>query len=108
MGINSGDVVAGVIGAHKFIYDIGVAANVASRLELNSLPGRIQVSASTYEHLCRDLVLAPRDGLEIKEQGRHGSVLSDREKVGRSLPVALKVCGAGASLFSIEQKQEAR
>ncbi|CCJ06874.1 Adenylate/guanylate cyclase [Methylocystis sp. SC2] len=70
MGMNSGDVVAGVIGAHKFIYDIwGDAVNVASRLESNSLPGRIQVSRSTYEHLCTDFVLTPRDGLEIKGKG---------------------------------------
>jgi class 3 adenylate cyclase len=70
MGMNSGDVVAGVIGAHKFIYDIwGDAVNIASRLESNSLPGRIQVSRSTYEHLCRDFILAPRDGLEIKGKG---------------------------------------
>jgi class 3 adenylate cyclase len=70
MGINSGDVVAGVIGAHKFVYDIwGDAVNVASRLESNSLPGRIQVSRSTYEHLDKDFILAPRDGLEIKGKG---------------------------------------
>jgi class 3 adenylate cyclase len=70
MGINSGDVVAGVIGAHKFIYDIwGDAVNVASRLESSSLPGRIQVSASTYEHLGGDFILAPRDGLKIKGKG---------------------------------------
>lgn len=70
MGINSGDVVAGVIGAHKFIYDIwGDAVNIASRLESNSMPGRIQVSRSTYEHLCMDFILKPRDGLEIKGKG---------------------------------------
>jgi adenylate cyclase len=70
MGINSGDVVAGVIGAHKFIYDIwGDAVNIASRLESSSLPGRIQVSGSTYEHLGGDFILAPRDGLEIKGKG---------------------------------------
>ena len=70
MGINSGDVVAGVIGAHKFIYDIwGDAVNIASRLESSSLPGRIQVSGSTYEHLGRDFILAPRDRLEIKGKG---------------------------------------
>ncbi|MGB5085380.1 MAG: adenylate/guanylate cyclase domain-containing protein [Methylocystis silviterrae] len=70
MGMNSGDVVAGVIGAHKFIYDIwGDAVNIASRLESNSLPGRIQVSRSTYEHLCRDFILTPRDSLEIKGKG---------------------------------------
>ncbi|HEY8124168.1 MAG TPA: adenylate/guanylate cyclase domain-containing protein [Methylocystis sp.] len=70
MGMNSGDVVAGVIGAHKFVYDIwGDAVNVASRLESNSLPGRIQVSRSTYEHLGRDFILEPRDSLEIKGKG---------------------------------------
>jgi class 3 adenylate cyclase len=70
MGMNSGDVVAGVIGAHKFIYDIwGDAVNIASRLESNSLPGHIQVSRSTYEHLCRDFILTPRDSLEIKGKG---------------------------------------
>lgn len=70
MGINSGDVVAGVIGAHKFVYDIwGDAVNVASRLESNSLPGQIQVSRSTYEHLGRDFILTPREGLEIKGKG---------------------------------------
>lgn len=70
MGINSGDVVAGVIGAHKFVYDIwGDAVNVASRLESNSLPGQIQVSRSTYEHLGRDFILTPRKGLEIKGKG---------------------------------------
>ncbi len=70
MGINSGDVVAGVIGAHKFVYDIwGDAVNVASRLESNSLPGRIQVSRSTYEHLGSDFILLPRDGLKIKGKG---------------------------------------
>jgi class 3 adenylate cyclase/CheY-like chemotaxis protein len=70
MGINSGDVVAGVIGAHKFVYDIwGDAVNVASRLESNSLPGRIQVSRSTYEHLGSDFILSPRDGLKIKGKG---------------------------------------
>ncbi len=70
MGINSGDVVAGVIGTHKFVYDIwGDAVNIASRLESNSLPGRIQVSRSTYEHLGKDFILAPRDGLEIKGKG---------------------------------------
>ena len=70
MGINSGDVVAGVIGAHKFVYDIwGDAVNVASRLESSSLPGRIQVSRSTYQHLGGDFILTPRDGLKIKGKG---------------------------------------
>lgn len=70
IGINSGDVVAGVIGAHKFIYDIwGDAVNVASRLESSSPSGCIQLSRATYEHLARDFVVEPRGFLEIKGKG---------------------------------------
>ena len=70
IGINSSDVIAGVIGTHKFVYDIwGDAVNVASRLESTSLPGRIQVSRATYEHLRDEFVFEPRGGLEIKGKG---------------------------------------
>ncbi|MGJ0505960.1 MAG: adenylate/guanylate cyclase domain-containing protein [Methylocystis sp.] len=70
IGINSGDVVAGVIGTHKFIYDIwGDAVNVASRLESTGLPGRIQVSQTTCERLRDDFVLEPRGGVELKGKG---------------------------------------
>ncbi len=70
IGVNSGDAVAGVIGTHKFIYDIwGDAVNVASRLESTSLPGRIQVSQSTCEYLRGDFVLEPRGRLEVKGKG---------------------------------------
>ena len=70
IGINSGDVIAGVIGAHKFIYDIwGDAVNVASRLESHGLPSRIQISASTSEYLSNHFVLEPRGSLEVKGKG---------------------------------------
>ncbi|MEF3364990.1 adenylate/guanylate cyclase domain-containing protein [Methylocystis sp. 9N] len=70
VGVNSGDVVAGVIGAHKFIYDIwGDAVNVASRLESHGLPCRIQISHSTYESLREDYVVEPRGNLEIRGRG---------------------------------------
>jgi adenylate cyclase len=52
IGIHSGDVVAGVIGQHRFIYDVwGDTVNTASRLESSGLPNRIQISEATYAHV---------------------------------------------------------
>ena len=50
IGINSGPLVAGVVGKNKFVYDVwGDAVNVASRMETNSEAGQINISRSTYE-----------------------------------------------------------
>ena len=52
VGINTGAVVAGVIGSKKFAYDLwGDAINVASRMESTGVPGTIQISRSTYERV---------------------------------------------------------
>jgi class 3 adenylate cyclase len=52
IGINTGPVVAGVIGIKKFSYDLwGDAVNIASRMESQGTPGRIQVTEATYQRL---------------------------------------------------------
>ena len=71
IGIHSGPVVAGIIGTHRFVYDVwGDTVNVASRLEGSSLPNRIQVSESTSCQLGDGFALEARGGIEIKGKGR--------------------------------------
>ncbi|HIK46850.1 MAG TPA: adenylate/guanylate cyclase domain-containing protein, partial [Leptolyngbyaceae cyanobacterium M65_K2018_010] len=52
IGINTGAVVAGVIGIKKFSYDLwGDAVNIASRMESQGTPGKIQVTEATYQRI---------------------------------------------------------
>ena len=70
IGINTGPVVAGVIGQKKFIYDLwGDAVNIASRMESHGIPGKIQVTESTYHQLKDQYHLELRGNMPIKGTG---------------------------------------
>lgn len=70
VGINSGPVIAGVIGSKKFIYDLwGDAVNVASRMESHGNAGEIQITRETYELIKADFICEPRGSINIKGKG---------------------------------------
>ncbi|MGA8596641.1 MAG: adenylate/guanylate cyclase domain-containing protein [Bryobacteraceae bacterium] len=70
IGINTGPVVAGVIGSIKYIYDLwGDTVNVASRMESTGVPGAIQVTESIYDALKAEYEFEPRGPIEVKGKG---------------------------------------
>jgi adenylate cyclase len=70
IGINSGPVVAGVIGRKRFLYDLwGDAVNTASRMESHGTTGRIQITRATKELLEDEFVCEPRGTIPVKGKG---------------------------------------
>ena len=71
IGINSGPAVGGVIGTHKFQYDIwGDSVNTAARMESHGVPGRIHISEATYRLIEGDFRCESRGSIDVKGKGQ--------------------------------------
>lgn len=90
IGIASGPVLAGVIGAKRLIYDVwGNTVNLASRLEGQSHPQSILVSELTHARLGNDYLLEPHGSIDVKGFGVvHTWLLKGRRTDGRTTPIA--------------------
>ena len=68
--INTGPVIAGVVGKHKFTYDIwGNTVNITQRVEAAGVPGRIGIAESTWQHIKTRFDTDARGAVEVKHQG---------------------------------------
>ena len=82
VGIHSGTVVAGVVGKWKFTYDVwGDAVNIASRLESSGVPGKINISAFTYDLIKNQFNCEYRGKIDAKGKGEIDMYLVVDEKV---------------------------
>ena len=72
IGVHSGPVVAGVVGARKFAYDVwGDTVNLAARMEQSGVQGMVNISAATYNLVKENIVCTYRGSVEVK----HGALV---------------------------------
>jgi class 3 adenylate cyclase len=81
IGIHTGPVIAGVVGKNKFAYDIwGDAVNTASRMESSGIPGKVNISGSTYELIKDHFNCTHRGKIEAKNKGEIDMYIVDGKK----------------------------
>jgi class 3 adenylate cyclase len=90
VGIHTGPLVAGVIGRDKLAYDLwGDTVNVASRMESQGMPGRVQISEATALRLNEGVSLEPRGTIEVRGRGPMRVLLvNEPDQTDGAVPVA--------------------
>jgi adenylate cyclase len=80
IGIHTGEVVAGVVGKNKFAYDIwGDAVNTASRMESSGIPGQVNISGTTFEHIKDHFICTHRGKILAKNKGEIDMYIVENE-----------------------------
>jgi class 3 adenylate cyclase len=87
IGLHVGPVVAGVVGKKKYAYDIwGSAVNIASRMESNGSPGRVNISSAIYELIKHRFDCSYRGKLNAKNLGELDMYYLEKEKMPTGMP----------------------
>lgn len=100
IGVHVGPVVAGVVGKKKYAYDIwGSAVNIASRMESNGTPGKVNISAHTYELIRNRFDCTYRGKLNAKNVGDLDMYYVENEKMPPGMPELIGVSKEELSLL---------
>ncbi len=90
IGMHTGPVVAGIVGQTRYTFDLwGETVNLASRMETLGVPGKIQLTASTYSRLHHAYDFEPRGTIEVKGKGEMETYLVCRDSAILLLPARL-------------------